>query len=250
MPISKSIKGQLVIYLTAVAVFLAIQDRDIAFLPICAVAVFLTASVESSLLYFRTKVFKLTSSSIITGLIIGYVLSSDQGWWKFLAAAGFAIISKYTVLFNKKHVFNPAALGIFLAMVLFGATTQWKGTYSWYIFLPAGIYFAAKSGKLRILISYFLVSLVLFGIQALGQGVPLGNIFGYLSYFYIFIMVIEPKTSPVDHTGQVSFGCGIAILIFMLTAWGARFDVELFSLLVGNLAVLLIRKISLKKAAV
>ncbi|HNW38952.1 MAG TPA: RnfABCDGE type electron transport complex subunit D [Candidatus Omnitrophota bacterium] len=250
MQILKSIKVQLVIYLSCLAVFLAFQDKNSTFLLVTGFAVLLTLCVEAGALYFRTKTFRLTSSSIITGLIIGYVFSSDQEWWKILAACTLAILSKYLIVFKKKHIFNPAAFGIFLTLILFGAFTQWKGTYLWYILLPAGIYFARKFRKVKIVISYFLVALILFGIQAILQKIPLGHILGYFSYFYIFVMIIEPKTSPVKSREQIIFGSGIAVLIFILTAYGVRFDVELFSLLVLNMVVPLIHKVTPKAGGV
>jgi len=249
MSILKSIKTQLIIYLTGFAVFLAVKDRNIMFLLTTGFAVFLAIGVESSVLYFSTKAIKLTSSSVITGLIIGFVLSSDQEWWKFLVACGLAIISKHLITFKKKHVFNPAAFGIFLTLILFSASTQWKGTYLWYILLPCGIYFAQRLGKLRIIISYFLVALALFTTQAIIQRAPLVNVLGYLSYFYIFVMAIEPKTSPVKSSEQIIFGAGMAILIFMLTESGVKFDVELFSLLVLNIGILFINRVTLKEGA-
>jgi len=245
----KSIKTQLVIYLICFAIFLAIKDKSVIFLLTCGLAMLSALCVESAVLYFKTKVWKLTESSLITGLIIGFVLSSDQAWWKFLAASALAILSKYLIVFKKKHIFNPAAFGIFLSFILFGAVTQWKGTYLWYVLLPVGVYFAQRFGRLKIVISYLLVFLILFGIGAIIHKIPLKHILGYLSYFYIFVMIIEPKTSPVKFKEQVIFGAGIAVLIFLLTELGARFDVELFSLLILNIGVLLINKITLKKGA-
>ena len=242
MQILKSIKAQLIVYLICLAVFLAVKDKSAVFLLTCGLAVFSALCVESVTLYFRTKSWKITESSIITGLIIGFVLTSEQPWWMFLVAAILAILSKYLIVFKKKHIFNPAAFGILLMIILCGASTQWKGTYLWYILVPGGIYFAQKVGKLKIIISYFLVSLVLFGTQAILQKNSLVNILGYLSYFYIFVMVIEPKTAPIKSKAQIIFGAGIAILIFILTEFGAKFDVELFSLLVLNLAILLMNK--------
>lgn len=242
MQILKSIKAQLVVYLACFAIFLAIKDKSMVFLFTTGLAVFLALSIESVILYFKTKAWKITASSLITGLIIGMVLSSDQAWWKFLVACALAILSKYLIVFKKKHIFNPAALGIFLTLILFAASTQWKGTYTWYILLPGGIYFARKLGKLNIIIGYFLVSLVLFGAQAIMHRIPLGHIFGYLSYFYIFVMIIEPKTSPVKPVAQIIFGAGIAVLIFVFTEFGVKFDAELFSLLVLNLGTVLFLK--------
>lgn len=261
----KSIKSRLILFLSCFAVFLSIKDKDAAFLAATLVAVISALAVESTILYLKTKVFQITESSVITGLIVGFVLSSDQSPWRFILASALAILSKYLIRFRKKHIFNPAAFGILLSLVIFGAYTQWKGTYIWYILLPFGFYFAQQAAKIEILIGYALVSLALFGIkavlqvgsalvslalfgiQAVPQDVPLLSIFGYLSYFFIFIMVIEPKTTPIKPAQKFIFGASLAGLIFVLTEIGARFDVGLFSLLVMNATVPLFENFTAKK---
>jgi Na+-translocating ferredoxin:NAD+ oxidoreductase RnfD subunit len=135
-----SIKKQVIIFLACLALFLSIKDRDATFLLTTFFAVISCAFIESLLFYLRNKKFTVTESSIISGLIIGYVLSSDHPWWMFLLASFLAIGSKHLIRFNKRHLFNPAAFGIFLTTILFGAQTQWKGTYLWYILIPAGLY--------------------------------------------------------------------------------------------------------------
>jgi Na+-translocating ferredoxin:NAD+ oxidoreductase RnfD subunit len=239
----KSVKTQLIIFLTCFAIFLSFKERSPVFLYATCAAVISALMAESLILYFRTKIFQATESSIITGLIVGFVLSSDEAWWKLILAAVLAIVSKYLIQIRKKHIFNPAAFGILLAILIFGASTQWNGTYLWYILLPFGLYFSYKLRKIEILISYAVVSLALFGIQAAFHRIPFAHIFGYFSYFYIFIMVIEPKTTPVKQAGKIIFGALVSGLIFVLTAIGARFDVELFSLLALNMAVPLLNRI-------
>jgi len=250
MPNLKSIKTQLIIYLLVVALTLAIKERDFTFLCGLAIATFTAVLIESFILYFTTKSFKITESSIITGMIIGYVLSSDEAWWKFVLAALLAVSSKYLVVFKKKHIFNPAAFGIFLSTLLLGVSTQWKVTYMWYVLVPFGLYFAQRIKKIEIIIGYSIISLALFGAQAFFQGVSLSNILGYFSYFYIFIMVIEPKTTPFKPMAKYLFGAGTATLIFAFTEAGVRFDAELFSLLLMNITVPLLNKISLNKGGV
>lgn len=239
----KNIKNQLIIFLCGFAFYLSLKDKDAKFLLTALFCVILAAGLESAILFFKNKKIGVTGSSVISGLIIGYVLSSDNPWWIFLFASFLAIGSKYLIRFNKKHPFNPAAFGIFLSVVLLGASTQWKGTYSWYILMPFGLYFIFKIRKLGVLIGYAVSAFLLFGIQAAMQKVPLLNIFGYLSYFFIFIMMIEPKTTPAKPAGKFIFGIGAAALIFILTESGAKFDAELASLLALNLSVPLLNKI-------
>ena len=216
----KSIKTQLILYLVSFALFLAIKERDFIFLFTILVAVISALAVEASFIYFKQRRLTFTESSIITGLIIGYVISSDEALWKFILASALAISSKYLIGFEKKHIFNPAAFGIFLTCILFGASTQWRATYAWHILVPFGLYFIYKIKKLEVLAGYLFISLILFGMQALLQKTSLGYIFGYFSYFYIFVMVIEPKTTPTRLMGKLIFGMGIGVLIFILTQTG------------------------------
>lgn len=246
----KSIKTQLILYLACLAVFLSVKDRDPAFLLAVFLAVASAVVIEGLRAYLKTKIFQITESSIITGLIIGYVISSDEAWRKIVLAAAFAILSKYAIHFHKKHIFNPAAFGIFIVTILLGTATQWKGTYLWYILVPFGIYFSYKIRKLEIVVGYVVTSLALFGAQMFLQKVPLWSVFGYFSYFYIFVMVIEPKTTPINSLGKYIFGAGVGMLIFILTGAGVKFDVELFSLLVMNTAVPFLNKLSLTKGGV
>ncbi|MDD5129368.1 MAG: RnfABCDGE type electron transport complex subunit D [Candidatus Omnitrophica bacterium] len=119
----KSIKTQLILYLTCFAIFLSFQNKNAAFLVTTIIAVISALAAESTILYFKTRVFQISESSIITGLIVGYVVFSDEAWWRFVSASLLAIFSKYLIRFHKKHIFNPAAFGIFLAIIIFGAST-------------------------------------------------------------------------------------------------------------------------------
>jgi Na+-translocating ferredoxin:NAD+ oxidoreductase RnfD subunit len=232
-----SIKIQLIIFLGLFAIYLAAADQSAAFLVSAVIAVIPCVALDCIIAYIREKRLILSESPIISGLIIAYVLSLDQPWWMIVLAAVLAIISKHIIRFRGKHIFNPAAFGIFMVILLFGTTTQWRGTYIWYILMPPGLYFAYRLRKLEVLIGYVVTALFLFGIQALTQGICLFSAFGYLSYFYIFVMVVEPKTTPITPLGKIIFGSGAATLIFILTEAGAKFDVELFSLLGFNILV-------------
>lgn len=243
----RSIKTQLILYLACFALFLTIKDRDFTFLFTTLLTVVSALCVETLILYFKSRVFQVTESALITGLIIGYVLSSQEPWWKLVFASTAAILSKHLIRFRGKHIFNPAGFGVFFYLVLLGASTQWRGTYLWYVIAPFGVYFTYKIKKLEVISGYAVISLLLFGTQAISHKVPLLSIFGYFSYFYIFVMVIEPKTTPAKPIGKYLFGAGTAGLIFILTEAGARMDVELASLLIMNAIVPFLNRIPLKK---
>jgi Na+-translocating ferredoxin:NAD+ oxidoreductase RnfD subunit len=237
MNFSRDIKLQFILFLSAFALYWSLLNREPGVLIFFVLAAVFSALVDSLALWLKTKKLVLTPSSLISGLIIGFVLSSDLAVWKLFLACLIAVLSKHLIKFRQRHIFNPAACGVFLLTVVFGATTEWKGAYSWYILLPAGAYFIFRIRKIEIFLGYFIAALLIFAVQAVVQKTPPGYIFGYLNYFFMAVMLIEPKTTPVKKTGKWIFGIGAAALVFLLTEAGVRFDAELCCLLVANLAV-------------
>ncbi|MDP2924520.1 MAG: RnfABCDGE type electron transport complex subunit D [Candidatus Omnitrophota bacterium] len=237
------IKIQLITFLSIFAIYLSSIGNDVTFLPAVFISVISAVFLDSLATYLRTKHFIITDSSVISGLIIGYVISSQEPWWKFLFASVFAIGSKHLLRIKNKHLFNPAAFGILSSVILLGAATQWKGTNLWYILVPAGIYFVQKIHKLDIVIGYLVSSLILFGTHTFIQKLPLLDVLKFQNYFFIFIMLIEPKTTPIGKKGKIIFGIAVAALVFILTLCGVAFDAELLCLLILNLAVPALNKL-------
>ncbi|HOY10281.1 MAG TPA: RnfABCDGE type electron transport complex subunit D, partial [Candidatus Omnitrophota bacterium] len=96
----RSIKTQLIIYLACFAVFLSIKDGRPVFLFTTTIAVVSAFGIDSIIRQLRTKVFQIAESAIITGFIIGYVISSDEAWFVFVLASLLAIFSKHVIRFK------------------------------------------------------------------------------------------------------------------------------------------------------
>lgn len=239
----KSIKVQINLFLAVFAVFLYLKEPRLALLTGFFWAILFSVLIEGIFLLLKTKKFQITDSALTSGFIIGYVLAAESPWWMFLVVAAFTVGLKRFLRFHGKNLLNPAALGIFLAVLLLKGFTEWKGAYEWYILIPAGLYIVNKIKKTEVVWGYFGMSLALFIPQALAQGASLLDIPGYFNYFFIFIMLIEPKTTPPTRWPKVAFGAGVALLVFLLTEWGFRYEPELFALLVLNALVPFINKI-------
>ncbi len=229
------------IFLLLFSAYITFLEKNAGFLLAICISVISAALVDSVATYLRKKEFVLTESSIITGLIVSYVIASSQAWWIIALASILAISSKHIIRFKARHIFNPAAFGVLVAVFLLGAYTEWKGAYLWYIIIPFGVYFSFKIKKLELIISYFIASFILFGFQAVIQNVQIFNILGYLNYFFIFIMLIEPMTTPMTYYGKIIFGSGAGVLIFILYAFGIR-EAELLALACFNLTAPLLNK--------
>lgn len=230
----KSIKIQLNLFLATFALFLFLREPAFSIVAGLFFAVLFSVLTEGVILYVKTKKIQITASAITSGLILGLVFSSESPWWMFLTLAILTIGLKHLVRFHGKNLFNPATLGIFLVVLLLKGYTEWKGAYVWYVLVPAGLYLVYKIKKMELALGYFLTSLLLFIPQALKQGTPILEIFGYFNYFFIFIMMIEPKTTPAQRWPKFLFGAGVALLVFLLTEWSFRYEPELFALLILN----------------
>lgn len=230
-----SIKLQLFIFLSLFLVFLAIREGNLVLFIKGIVALMSSVATDSLLYWIKNKKLKITESSLVTGLIIGFVLSSDMEWWTFALAGVLSILSAYIIRLKGRHVFNPAALGIFLVLVLFNGSTQWLGAYTWHIIIPFGLYFVFRIKKLAIALGYYFAYLLLYGIQSYTGGASLFDLLLYANYFFIFIMLIEPKTTPFDRRGKILFGIAVGTISFVLYSLRFPHSAELPSLLMANL---------------
>jgi len=237
----KSIKVQLGIFLILFALYASFLGKDAIFLSSLGISLIAAVGTDSFIVYLKTRKIIITESSVISGLIIGYVLSSSQAWWIVALASISAIVPKHLIRLKARHIFNPAGFGVLTATFLLGATTEWKGAFIWYLIIPFGVYFSFKIKKLELIASYFIVSFILFGGQAVLNKVNITDIFGYLNYFFIFIMLIEPMTTPMTYYGKIIFGSGVGALIFVLYLLGIK-EAEIVALLCFNLLTPLLNK--------
>ncbi|HBG60517.1 MAG: hypothetical protein A2Y03_09950 [Omnitrophica WOR_2 bacterium GWF2_38_59] len=232
---SISIKTQLYLFLFCFLAIISFNERSFNSISKGLIALLVSALLDLALFYIREKRPKITESSLITGLIIGFVLSSDMSWWAFALASLLAIMSKHIIRYKNKHVFNPAAFGIFFTILITNGYTQWKGAYDWAIIIPFGLYFAFKMKKLLLVIIYFILSLILYSFEASFDKASFINSILYANYFFMFIMLTEPKTSPFKNRQKMIISAIIAIASFLLYLLKFPYDPVLPSLLIGNL---------------
>ncbi|MCM8816465.1 MAG: RnfABCDGE type electron transport complex subunit D [Candidatus Omnitrophica bacterium] len=242
----KNVKIQLIIFLLLFALFVSIKDKT-DYIFECLISGIVAFFTETFLIFPRRRKIQFTENSIITGLIVGLVFS-HASILKLSFVSALSIILKHIIRLRGKHLFNPAALGLLISTLFYGNLLDWKGTYIWYLLIPFGIYFATKVKRLEVIGAYFIISLILYGTQSLLKDMPLNNIFGFYSYFFIFIMLIEPKTSPITKFGKIIFGAGVGIIIYIATNLGLKTDVELMGLLLMNTSVPILNKIKRKEA--
>lgn len=196
------------------------------------------------------KNLKFPASAFITGLIIGSVAQFAAPLWVVLVASVLAIGSKFVIRLKGQHIFNPATLGLLIAFLIFSSGDEWWSSVPFSIggisilFTPLLILPNYKALKLGVSLPFLLVTGILFYattyvpfVASITGGVD----FLYaLPYFFAFIMVSEPKTSPYRLREQVVFGALVAVLTFALLFYSVKYYL-LIGLLVGNLGFAIYR---------
>lgn len=172
---------------------------------------------------------------LISGLIIALLLAPNP-LFAFVAAT-IAIAGKYIIRIKKRNIFNPAAFALFV-LSIFGIVTAWWGVLHW-IVVPLGLLVAYKIRRLETSLS-FLVAYFL-AIYAVKGAFPLED---YTAYFFAFVMVLEPVTSPFARKGKLIFGPAVALLAVFLPLF-VNVPVNLFlgALLLMNLFVPFLNKL-------
>jgi len=211
------------------------------------VAVLAAVVVDLILAVILKHKIKFPDGAILTGLIIGLVLSSSIPFYQTAITAIVAILSKHFLKIKKKPIFNPAAFGLYFAILIFSSGQSWWGGFSllpsWCIvfLLIAGYLITEKVNKFpqvfTFLGTYFLIYLILAltpysnTVDALDA---LRNPFINSVLFLAFFMLTDPPTSPAKYKDQVWFGIIVAIVSIIDFALFQGLAYLLVGLLFGN----------------
>lgn len=213
---------------------------------------------------FLRKELKFPSSAVISGIIIGSIAPLNAPVIAILAASAVAVASKYVLRINKRHIFNPATLGILVSLFLFGLGDVWWAAAGINVLgfaVPLALILiiaSYKAGKLSASIPFLVATAILYAatqfVSVPFTAAGLLTFFTSLPFYFAFIMLSEPKTSPNNSREQVAFGVAVALLVFALDFSHVKYSFFI-ALLAGNLGYALYRsglfsqKIAVAKAA-
>ncbi len=218
---------------------------------ICAVAI---AGILEILIrkFYLKHAFKMPYSGLITGLIIGSVAPINVSLLLVLIASTIAVVSKFFIQYKSSNIFNPAALGLIIALPIFGLGDEWWIASNYNIYgiaitlTPILIILAYKARRLAAAAAFVLASLALALLMEMGSKLSITAIvtllFG-INYLFAFVMLVEPKTSPHKNSSQVVYGALLAILYMAFASFRIPYSL-LAALLIGNVFYLLYRKYS------
>lgn len=181
-------------------------------------------------------------TALILALIITPIVPSDtQGIFFLIWAAALAMASKYMLAIKKKHVFNPAALAVALTAVTIGQSASWwvGGNVPMLAFvLVGGLLVTRKMQRFDLVLSFFAVGLLTTVLTS-----PSGDPFGTLTkallhapwFFFAFIMLTEPLTTPPTRMRRVLYGAFVGFLFAPAIHVGSVYGTPELALIVGNI---------------
>lgn len=178
-----------------------------------------------NILFIKKVVFP--NSAIISGFIVSGILDYQQPWFILIIFSSLAILSKHIIRFRHKHIFNPANFSLFIA-VLFKIPLTWSIESNIPLIIIFGLYFAYTYRKFAHILGFlsFFSGLFIF------SGI---NPFAIISWFFVFIMLIEPKTSRSGLVRGFIFGSTAAVAAFLIFRFMPRYDMFVSSLFLANL---------------
>lgn len=228
--------------LAAVSFVLAATDRiDPTIFSPGAMALSLVVLVASTVvasvllgLVWRTRVH--VESSFITALILWFLYwpSTDAATLGWLALAGaLAAASKFVLAWRGRHVFNPAAAGVVLLLLL-GEVTGWSVPMtSWWVaskplfwFVLAGALLVLhRTRRLPMGLVFVVVAgaLTVWGVSAFSPGAAAWEFAAYSTpiVFFAGIMLSEPLTLAPRRWQQLALAV-LAAVVFTWTLWTTR----------------------------
>jgi Na+-transporting NADH:ubiquinone oxidoreductase subunit NqrB len=164
-------------------------------------------------------------SPLITGLSLSLLLRADEPWLH-AAAAAVAILSKFVLRIDGKHVFNPA--GFAIVVLLFTSSQVWIspgqwGTALWFATLVAFLAILVLQAARRADIALFFLgshaALLLARAAWLGDplAIPLHQLQSGSLLIFSFFMISDPRTSPDSRLGRFLFALSVALLAYWLS---------------------------------
>ena len=215
-------------------------------LPLLAVAIGAAALLDAPLIRQRDGRWSIPDGGILTGWLIGVVLSPYQSLTVAAAASIMGIAAKHLLRVRRANVLNPAAAGLVASALLFQSGQSWWGALPDHplpllVVLGATAAFMAwRLGKLPLVLAFLLVHFTLATASAwLDDPKRVAELFRtpdlQMAIFFAGFMATDPPTSPPRHRDQLWYALIAALGGWVVFRWNGSVVFLLVGLLAANL---------------
>ena len=186
-------------------------------------------------------------TALILVLIIQPAPATDlQGVGLLLFASVWAMASKYILSARRRHIFNPAALGVALpGLLLSEPATWWISTIGPLLplVLIGGILLVRKIRRFDLVLAFAVANLLAtFATSSPSEYLGQLRLTALESpfFFFAFVMLTEPLTAPQHRVWRVVYGALVGLLASPNIHVGDYYFTPEVALLVGNLLTFLV----------
>lgn len=219
-------KGTVLWLLLGLMLVAALHSSDRPGIENVVVAVFTAAMIDLFLAIVRKNKRVFPDGGIVTGVIVGLVLSGTVHWPVAAIIAAIAAVSKHLLKIKRKPIFNPAAFALLFALFVFHTGQSWWGdladipVYFLPLLVAGGYLITAKVNKFPQVLTYLGTYFLLLTLAASlhvgntaytpgdAMRVPIVN----AALFLAFFMLTDPPTSPAKYGDQVTFSVIAAVV--------------------------------------
>lgn len=254
----KSPKAYVMAAMLVCLILASAGSQDLEGVRNAGIAVGVCGVVDVLLSLIEKRKRLLPDGAVVTGLIIALVLSSTASWFVVAATAGISILSKHLLVYRRKPVFNPAAFGLLVSILIFDSGQSWWGAFGdlspWAVLLllAMGYPVVSRVNKYPQVFSFLGVTfLLLLGMGMLHTGDASDALrapFINATLFFGLFMLTDPPTSPAKVKDQIVFGVLASVTGVVIYGLFGGLMYLFIGLLIANLYHLLRTRTSLKAA--
>lgn len=199
----------------------------------------------NELLAFLVKTPTNHESAFITGMILTLIVTpatTVSEFWMLGVIASVAMASKYILAIHKKHLFNPAAIGVVLTSLAFGESASWwVGAASMVpAVLVSGYVIIRKIARGDLIYSFIITTVSIGVFYALYQGTDVRMAINQIIissglFFFASVMLTEPLTTPPTKKHRIVYGVLTGTLFLPFVHIGSFYTTPELALVFGNL---------------
>lgn len=242
----RSPKGIFSIILLVLTVPAATASGWTLILPNLLAAIVTAALLDVPLLRWRDGTWSFPDGAMLTGWLVGIILSPHLAWTVAGATAAIGIAAKHLLRVKRANVLNPAAAALVASYLLLDTGQSWWGALPELppaaIALVAGTagFMAWRLHKLPLVLTMLGVHFTCATVAAFA-GDPSRVVELYrtpdvhMALFFAGFMATDPPTSPPKYGDQMIYGAIAALAAFALYLWVGAVYFLPGGLLIANL---------------
>lgn len=225
-------KVQLTLFLILIYTTALIRFPTFASLYVLFTTLVFTIFFDLLFTFIRRKTLFIPFAAIVTSLIIALLIDPAASWYQIGLISAIAMGSKNYIRISGRHIFNPAAMGLFLGGIILNLGVAWWGvsfqnisklsienlTFFFILLLPALVsaYRMRRSGSILSFIVLYAVLTSVSDLSLLPKSL-LSTLLNPATLFFAIVMLPEPMTSPVNLKRQILYGTTVVLIILALS---------------------------------